>query len=556
MSIRSFTALVLALACLVGGATATAEALLKPVPSPDLARLPAAKANDLRLTRTTFDVKQKTLIGPALAEAYALLGAAYASNGFDDVADVALENASLLAPEDGRWVYARGVLARKQKQNAVAQNFFDLALQLDDDYLPIRAAVARSKIDNGDLEGARKLIDGYAAKHADQAYPQAMLGDIALRQKRNAEAVSRFQRALAIEPGATRLYARLAEAQAAAGDAAAAAQSRAKAGAVEPMLPDPIAYGLGAAVAAPGGAAAAPATGTDGATRLAQEAGLLLLTGQYGGARSKLDEALKQRPNEPALLAMYARVEAADGKIDAAKTRAAAAVAAGRDSSVAHLSQGVALEMGNDDAGARRAYEEAVVLDPKAGDARSLLGDLLLRTGHPDEAATHYRVVVQQDLTRPEPWMRLVAAYVEGGRCAMALRDVSDVLAADAGNTFVLQLFVRLASTCRAASAEERKGALEYGGKLYADGANAPHGEAYALALAANGRWDDAVKTQQAAMFVLVRNGLKGALTPYRQVLAQLQAKQMPDRPWPASAAVYHPQRLAPDPKPAPTRAR
>src|SRR5690606_15479750 len=138
---------------------------------------------DLRLTRTTFDVKQKALIGPALAEAYALLGAAYASNGFDAIADVALENASLLAPEDGRWVYARGVLARKQKQAAVAQNFFDLALQLDEDYLPIRVAVARSKIDNGDLEGARKLIEQYTAKQPNQAYAQAMLGDIALRQK-------------------------------------------------------------------------------------------------------------------------------------------------------------------------------------------------------------------------------------------------------------------------------------------------------------------------------------------------------------------------------------
>jgi predicted Zn-dependent protease len=556
MSIRPLAALVLALACLAGSAAATAEALLKPVPTPDLGRLPAAQASDLRLARTTFDTKRKELIGPVLAEAYALLGAAYASNGFDAVADVALENASLLAPEDGRWVYARGVLARKQKQAAVAQNFFDLALQLDQEYLPIRVAVARSKIDNGDLEGARKLIEPYAAKHADQAYPHAMLGDIALRQKRNAEAVSRFQRALAIEPRATRLYARLAEAQTAAGDAAAAAQSRAKAGPVEPVLPDPIAVGLGEGVsaAAPDGGAAVAAT--DPAAGLLGEAGLMLSLRQYDPARSKLDEALKLRPGDATLLALYSRIEAASGKVNAAKTRAAAAVAAGRDNAAAHLSQGVALEMGNDDAGARRAYEEAVVLDPKAGEARSLLGDLLLRTGHADEAATHYRVVVQQDLTRPEPWMRLVAAYVEGGRCAMALRDVSDVLAADAGNTFVLQLFVRIASTCRAASAAERKGALEYGNKLYANAANAQNGEALALALAANGKWDDAVKTQQAAMFVLVRNGLKGALTPYREVLKQLQAKQVPDRPWPASAAVYHPQRLAPDPKAAPARAK
>src|SRR5690606_20642492 len=80
MSTRFFAAFVFALACLAGSAAVSAEALIKPVPTPDLSRLPAEKAADLRLTRTTFDVKRKELIGPALAEAYALLGAAYASN--------------------------------------------------------------------------------------------------------------------------------------------------------------------------------------------------------------------------------------------------------------------------------------------------------------------------------------------------------------------------------------------------------------------------------------------------------------------------------------------
>ena len=71
MSTRLLASLVLALALFAGSTVVAAEALLKPVPTPDLSRLPAAKAEDLRLTRTTFDVKQKALIGPALAEAYA-----------------------------------------------------------------------------------------------------------------------------------------------------------------------------------------------------------------------------------------------------------------------------------------------------------------------------------------------------------------------------------------------------------------------------------------------------------------------------------------------------
>ncbi|HEU4663064.1 MAG TPA: tetratricopeptide repeat protein [Dokdonella sp.] len=545
MSLRSLAPLALAVAVAFGATHLHAEALVKPVPTPDLSRLPPAQADELRKTRETFEKSKIALVGDPLAEAYAILGAAYARNGLVDAATIALEDASLLAPKDGRWVYAQGVLARSQKQAAVAQNYFDIALQLNQDYLPIRTTVARGKIDNGDFDGARKLLADYVAKHTDQALPYAMLGEIALKQKRYAEAIEQTQRALAIDPKATALYATLAEAQAGAGNAQAAADARAKAGNVQPVLVDPLGDGLlGRPAAASGTAAAAVPKGIG-------DVPALLALHQYDAARKVLDAAVATSPKDAVLLALYARTEAAAGNLAAANARADAAIAADRNSALAQLSKGVALEMGNDDAGAQRAYQEAVRLDPKLGEARSLLGALLLRTGRAADAAEQYRALVQLDLRNGEHWMELVGAYVVAGECPSALRDTSDLLATDINNKLVLQLFVRLASTCPQASASERRGALEYGKKLYSENPSAPNGEAYALALAANGKWDDAVKTQQAAMFVLVRNGLKAALTPYREVLQQLQAHKLPERPWPANAAVYHPPRLAPDVAPA-----
>ncbi|HEY6941126.1 tetratricopeptide repeat protein [Dokdonella sp.] len=542
MFLRTLAPLALAVAVAFGSTHLHAEALVKPVPTPDLSRLPPAQADELRKTRETFEKSKIALVGEPLAEAYAILGAAYARNGFVDAATIALEDASLLAPKDGRWVYVQGVLARSQKQAGVAQNYFDIALQLNPEYLPIRATVARGKMDNGDLDGARKLLADYVAKHTDQAVPYAMLGEIALKQKRYAEAIEQTQRALAIDPKATALYATLAEAQAGAGNAQAAADARAKAGNVPPVLADPLGDGLlgraGTAVTGTGAAAAPKGIG---------DVPALLALHQYDAARKVLDAAVAASPKDATLLALYARAEAAAGNLAAANARADAAIAADRNSALAQLSKGVALEMGNDDAGAQRAYQEAVRLDPKLGEVRALLGALLLRTGRAADAAVQYRALVQLDLRDAEHWMQLVGADVVAGQCGSALRDSSDLLATDVNNKFVLQLFVRLASTCAQASAGERRGALEYGRKLYAENPSAPNGEAYALALAANGKWDDAVKTQQAAMFVLVRNGLKAALTPYREVLQQLQAHKLPDRPWPASAAVYHPLRLAPD---------
>lgn len=545
MSMRRIPTLALLAALAAAPALLFAEALVKPVPTPDLSKLPAAQADELRATRATFEKEKASLVGDPLAEAYALLGAAYARNGFTDEAALAFDDASVLAPKDGRWVYVQGVLARSLKQNAVAQNYFELALQLNHEYAPILVTVARAKLDNGDVDGARKLLADFVAQHNDQAVPYAMLGEIALRQKRYAEAVEQTQKALTLDPAATRLYGVLADAQTGAGNAKAAADARAKAGNVAPTLADPLGDGLLGRAAA----ASAPAASGGALATHVNDAASLQALGQYDMARHEIDEALKLSPNDPALLAMYARIEGAAGNLPAAKARAASAIAAGKDSAIAHQSMGVALEMGNDDAGAQRSYEEAVRLDPKLAEARSLLGSLLMRTGRRDEAITQYRALVQLDLRNPEAWMQLIAADAVAGRCESALRDVSDVLAKDAGNPFVLQMFVRLASTCPAAGANEHRGALEFGRKLYAETATAQVGEAYALALAANGKWDEAVKIQQAAMFVLVRNGLKGALTPYREVLVQLQAHKMPDLPWPASAALYHPTRLAPDQK-------
>lgn len=526
-----------------------ADVVLKPVPTPDLGKLPDATAAQLRDARAQFDKYRQTEVGDALVETYALIASIYARNGFYDSAAVALEDAALLAPKDGRWVYAQGILARAQKRNAVAQNYFDLALGLDREYLPIRIAVARGKLDNGDLEGARKLLAEYVVQHTDQAVPYALLGEIALRQKRYAEAIEQTRRALALEPNATRLYATLADAQAGVGDAKSAAASRAKAGNAEPALADPLGQGL------LGQAPTAAAAATDRQPTDADMAALAFAARQYDVARQQLDKALKQDPKNATLLALYARVDAAAGNLGAAKSRAAAAIAADSNNALAHLSQGVALEMASDDGGAQRAYEQAIRVDAKLAEPHLRLGSLLMRTGRASEAVAQFRALVQLDVANQESWMRLVAADVAAGKCAAALRDVSDVLAKDANNAFLLQVFVRVASTCPAASAAQRLGALEYGGKLYKENPTAAVDEAYALALAANGKWDDAVSIQQAAMFILVRNGQKASLPAYREFLKQFQAHQVPGFPWTATAWMFHPARMVPDPKSAPEAA-
>ena len=88
------------------------------MPVPDLSKLPPAQAEELRESRIEFEKIRPTLVGEALAEAYALLGAAYARSGFYAEAAVALEDAIALAPDDSRWIYAQ----RHRRADAEAEH--------------------------------------------------------------------------------------------------------------------------------------------------------------------------------------------------------------------------------------------------------------------------------------------------------------------------------------------------------------------------------------------------------------------------------------------------
>ncbi len=531
-----------------------AEALLKPVPQPDLSTVPGPVAERMRKARESFEAERKQLAGEPLAEAYALMAAVYARNGFYEPASVAIEDAVLLAPKDGRWRYIQGIVLLGDKNTLGAKAAFEHAFALDQVYLPIRTAAATQKIQSGDLDGARRMLEEYTAQKKDQAVPLAMLGDIALKQKRYADAIALYQAALKLEPAANKLHGSLAEAYAASGNAKAAADARSKAGDAPPTLYDPLGGGLfgrekpTASSTARSASSAQPA---DPKARAIADAVAQIGRRQYAAARTHLDKALALAPKDANLLALYARVEAMSGNAAAARTRAAAAIAADARNPVTHYSQGVVLEVAGDDAGAQRSYQEAVRLDPKGLNQRISLGNLLLRNGRAADAVAQYRAAAALPNATEEAVSRLLAAEFEAGRCTDGLKDINAALSKAPKDAYLLQLFVRAASTCPAAGANEKRMALDYGSSLY-KATEAPQiGEAYALALAASGKWDDAVKTQQAAMFVALRTDGKDALKGYQDTLKLLQSKKLPAGPWPAGADIYRPSRLQSDSAPA-----
>ncbi len=203
---------------------------LKPLPNPDLSKLTPAQNSELREARVTFDTSKTGRSGGDLADLYAELGGFYARAGLLDAADIAFENASLLMPDDDRWQYLRGILARDRGQQAQARGFFEKAFKLNPMYLPTRMVVAADRLKAGDVPGARKLLDEQLVAHPDEPTAHALLGEIDIREKKYADAARHLRAALKVDSQATSLYRLLSVAEEGAGNAKAAADAKARIG--------------------------------------------------------------------------------------------------------------------------------------------------------------------------------------------------------------------------------------------------------------------------------------------------------------------------------------
>ncbi len=513
---------------------AAADSLIKAIPVPDTSKLPADQAKELAGSRAQFDKLHATLIGPPLAQAYADMGALYARAGFKDVAAVAFYDATQADPHDARWFYMRGVIAREQKQNADARANFEAALAIENVYLPISYRLSDTLVDLGDLEAARSLLAGVFREHPDQAAAAAMLGQVELRQKRYADAVQHLSGALKLEPAASALYKPLAEAYSGLGNAQAAQDAQAKAGNATPSLADPLVVGLY-------GSGDAKGNGTP-----LQQAQQLAITGHLDQARAKLGDVLREHPDDIDALALQARMEASSGDPRIARAAADKALKLAPDSAVALFANGLIHEYAGQDDQAYAFYQKAVHADGAMTTARLLLGNAEMRRDHYAQAAEQYRKLTALQPGEAKAQAHLVAAEVAAGQCTRALADVSATQGRNAKDGDLMQVFIRLASTCPGAKPEERDMALDYAKTLYDQRADASDSAALALALAAHGKFKEAQQYQAEAIFDAVRRGDKDAADMYRSTQASFVAGKVPDRPWPARHAYFKPPMLTP----------
>lgn len=506
----------------------SAQGVIRPMPEPDLSALPANQRQVLVDVRREFETERGNKVGVYLAEAYAQLSGFYARFSVMPAAHAAIDNAIAIAPEDGRFPYLKGVYLLREDKLADARAQFAAALALDQDYLPIRYRLATAQVATGDLAGARATLEPVFKQRPDLAPAPALLGDIALRQKRHADATGLFRAALKADPTATSLNSGLAEALAAAGDAPGAAEARAQAGPGLAAFADPLVDGIF------GG----------GPRPVDVDALALAAAGRHADALAMLDEGLKISPSQPLLLAAKGRIEADRGNATAARQAVAEALRIAPEDPGVLLADGLVAELGGDRTRAERSYVAAITADPAKGEARLAYGTLLQRLGRHADALREFRELAT--LEGLVGWRHAAAAAALADRCGEVLREIGAAARANPRDGGLAQVHARVAASCKDASDDDRQAALAVARRLYGQLPDAAHAEALAMAHAAVGQYDDAFEYQMQAGFELMATGGEPAALARKPFVDAFKAKQAATTPWPPADPLMAPPPLAP----------
>jgi tetratricopeptide (TPR) repeat protein len=362
--------------------SAAAPAALPPATLPDVSRAAAPVQTQLReaYAAMTATVGRPGAAAMERAAAYGDMGKLFIAAEFFDAAARCFDHAEALAPNDMRWPYYRGHLARLLNDPASAASAFQRALAIAPQHVPSLIWLAEMQMAQGRPDKAKPLLLEAQALAPREPAVLYGLGRLALESRDYAEAVKDLEAALALYPSATRVQYPLAMAYRGLGDAAQAEAHLRLRGEVDLPPADALIGDLGGLLK---NAAAFETRGTEA-----------IDARKWPEAIAHLRQAIAVSPNNGFTRLNLGTALYMTGDARGALEQFQTAVRLRPDLAKAHYAIGVLKDAAGDDAAAIEAFTTAVQADPAYAEARLSLGDALRRSGRIEPALAEYRVVL------------------------------------------------------------------------------------------------------------------------------------------------------------------
>ncbi len=457
--------------------------------------------------------------GP-LAAAYGRLGALFVLLEIEALADAAFRNARVLDPREVRWPYYAGYMAMLFGNTERAIALLEAARTLAPDYAPIALRLGKTRLDSGDLPGARADLEVAVREPGLAAAAEFYLGQIANLERRHEDAVGHLETALAADPNATQAHWALAQAYRALGQDTLAREHMSQAAPRTPDAEDPLLAELKAA-----GQRSIPAF----------ERGLhAVRSGEYVRALDEFRVGLGVDPDNQAARVSYARALYLAGEVEAARQELDRILGSGDAPALAIFLDGVLAESTGNTEVARTRYRETLAADPRHLGALFNLANLDLRAGDHGAAASGYRAALDTD--EPPPPARLLA-LIAARRAGLSERETAEgldaVIAESQGDPAARYAQIRLLALAADPQVCDPERAIALASRLAFEQPGPNALRALAIAQAASGDLESAAHTQQQAIATAGGWLPPALLEAMTAELTAMTDGRLPAPPWP-----------------------
>jgi tetratricopeptide (TPR) repeat protein len=503
--------------------------VLRPLAFPEMSTASADVRRRIRERFTSLEqaIGRRDIPDADLAATFGDMGKLLMAAEYYEAAEVSLENARELAPDDMRWPYYLGHLFRLRNDQPKAETFFGEAARLSPRNVPALVWLAEMHLQQNRPDDAGPLL-ATARAIEDSAAVQYGLGRVALERRKYDEAAAHFEAALALQPDGTRIHYPLSLAYRGLDQPAKAAAHLRLRGDGDVLPVDPVMDDLRGVLQN------ASAFELRGAQAIEER--------RWDDAVVELRKAVARSPASPFTRLNLATSLYMSGSADAALEQYQEAVRLSPSLARAHFGVGVIRSARGQDAEAIQAFTAAVTADGSYTEARFSLANALRRSGRVEEALRHYDAVLEADPSFSQAGFGYAMGLVRLGR----YREARARLEADV-KTYPDQpgfphALARLLAAAPDATIRDGARAVTMIETLMAQGRSLATGETMAMALAESGRFEEAIRWQRDVL-ASARNGGRTELVPRLSENLQLYERRQPCRqPWPADDPVHRPQ--------------
>lgn len=462
---------------------------LQPIAAPNLEGQPEVIMTALVEARTTLDaaLQNPATTAATLAAAYGDLGGLYYNHFLRQQAELCFENALRLEPEQFRWAYYSAWLAAVTGRTQLAIRRFEQARKLQPDYRPLTLRMADAWLDLDELDKAQAAYREVIDVPGLEAAASYGLGQIDLLRRDYTDAIQRFERALEIDPEATRIHYPLAQALRAIQHIDTARDHLEQRGDQPPRVEDALVTELQAM--------------KSGSEILFNRAMDAINKHDYDAAEQSFSQGLAIEPDNAEARISYARSLYLSGNKAAARQALEQALALQPENVLGLFLLGVLHDEEGDTAQALEYYQRALGIEPAHAGANFYLANHYYRQGDYLRAGRHYERTIEVDAGNVPPRMLYLAILEKTDSPDSEMRRQLEraLLEIPEQPVFTARL-VRLLAASSDPGVRNPGKALALALALVKQQPIPPHQEELALAYASTGDFEQAIALQEQLM--------------------------------------------------------